>query len=173
VKTIAATLLEGYKPQLAVIAAEGGDTSMWMQVANTLDKVAHGNPTPEQIGQYKLLFQHMLNTHNQKVQAFTQRAQIANGRLPQPLSDDEFKSAVTDWVNPHPDQQHILDQLPNPRNIQKLNPNSNPVAPGEEGYNLFGGGNYDGSTPLPPGASQADKQSRLNYLQRKAQLGGQ
>lgn len=127
VKTQLATLMEnGFKPQLQAIMMEGGDTSVPMKVLSMAQKAADGTMRPEQVGQYKLAAQHLLDTHNQNLGAYVNRAKVMNSRLPSPLNDEEFKAAVTAPINPHgAASQTTLDNLPNPKGIKKLNPNSN------------------------------------------------
>lgn len=91
IKTQIARLVEGtVRPQLAVIGASGGDTSIMQSLLNTLERAESGKLTPEQRGQYRQELEALAGTHAQAANALKASWAVQNQRLENPFKDEEL-----------------------------------------------------------------------------------
>lgn len=143
---LSARIIEGtVRPQLAVIAKEGGDASGWERLNQAFTRLAEGKITTENAGQYAQLFKELNDQLHAEQSAFRKRAKVSADRIG--LSPVEFDDMVgPQWIAPNEDStKKMLESAPKPKNVTPLG--------------------YDGSAPSNGSPEQNAK--RKEYLLKK------
>lgn len=98
---LAARIIEGtVRPQLAVIAREGGDPSWWARAEAVFTRIAEGSISPENVRQYSDLIRQLHEQHAKDVAGAQKRWHVMGDRLG--LSPNEYSDMTgPHWSDPH------------------------------------------------------------------------
>lgn len=125
---LAARILEGtVRPQLAVIAKEGGDSSGWGRLEQGFTRLATGKVDAENVGQYALMFKDLNDQLKNEQSAFQRRAKVTANKIG--LNQQEYEDMVgQQWLAPNEAATNtMLENTPRPKNVSPIG--RGPVAP--------------------------------------------